>query len=302
MLLSAFTAFAMTACNNDPDDGKDSAEPEPDIMMKFGTNGHKNGEPQPFVAADPRNPTTLRIDYPMMANKYAPADIGYALETSQQEYIVCEDSKDEYWYYAMALENECDGIVDVIFGKSKDYYYKRGDHAAATGGLLNTKNYVLVKFFDETVNSPAEKITAVAIMEGSKVIASTGGSELKRSPTEGEVNAFNPNRSLDFGEIARLCHAACFSLSRRRRRNRMRTEAGKMPESLTFPIKNGLGESNDRFGFNQFWSVRTERDGKWKEGGGAIINHAIHSAFSTQTLPIRRLNEKTVCHPLAWGE
>ena len=27
---------------------------------------------------------------------------------------------------------------------------------------------------------------------------------------------FNPNRSLDFGEIARLCHAACFSPSRRR--------------------------------------------------------------------------------------
>ena len=75
LLLSAFTAFAMTACNNDPDDGKDSAEPEPDIMMKFGTNGHKNGEPQSFVAADPRNPTTLRIYYPMMANKYAPADI-----------------------------------------------------------------------------------------------------------------------------------------------------------------------------------------------------------------------------------
>ena len=28
--------------------------------------------------------------------------------------------------------------------------------------------------------------------------------------------SFNPNRSLDFGEIARLCHAACFSPSRRR--------------------------------------------------------------------------------------
>ena len=69
---------------------------------------------------------------------------------------------------------------------------------------------------------------------------------------------FNPNRSLDFGEIARLCHAACFSLSRRRSglrrgvaRNRMRTEAGKMPESLTFPIKNELGASNDRFGFKE---------------------------------------------------
>ena len=28
----------------------------------------------------------------------------------------------------------------------------------------------------------------------------------------------------------------------------MRTEAGKMPESLVFPIRNGLGVSNDRFG------------------------------------------------------
>ena len=33
-------------------------------------------------------------------------------------------------------------------------------------------------------------------------------------------------------------------------RNRMRTEAGKMPECLIFPIRNGLGVSNDRFGFN----------------------------------------------------
>ena len=30
----------------------------------------------------------------------------------------------------------------------------------------------------------------------------------------------------------------------------MRTEAGKMPESLVFPIRNGLGVSNDRFGLN----------------------------------------------------
>ena len=70
--------------------------------------------------------------------------------------------------------------------------------------------------------------------------------------------SFNPNRSLDIGEIARLCHAACFSPSRRRSglrrgvaRNRMRTEAGKMPESLISPIRNGHGVSNDRFGFNE---------------------------------------------------
>ena len=47
-----------------------------------------------------------------------------------------------------------------------------------------------------------------------------------------------------------------FSPSRRRSglrrgvaRNRMRTEAGKMPECLIFLIRNGLGVSNDRFGF-----------------------------------------------------
>ena len=76
---------------------------------------------------------------------------------------------------------------------------------------------------------------------------------------EAYASSLNPNRSLDIGEIARLCHAACFSPSRRRSglrrgvaRIRMRTEAGKMPESLTFPIKNGLGVSNDRFGLNRF--------------------------------------------------
>ena len=67
----------------------------------------------------------------------------------------------------------------------------------------------------------------------------------------------NPNRSSDFGKTARLCHAACFSPSRRRSglprgvaRNRMRTKAGKMPESLISPIRNGHGVSDDRFGLN----------------------------------------------------
>ena len=72
------------------------------------------------------------------------------------------------------------------------------------------------------------------------------------------LGLLNPNRSLDFGEIARLCHAACFSPSRRRSglrrgvaRNRMRTEAGKMPESLIFLTENSPGVSNDRFGLNR---------------------------------------------------
>ncbi len=78
------------------------------------------------------------------------------------------------------------------------------------------------------------------------------------------ISSFNPNRSLDFGEIARLCHAACFWPNRRRSglrrgvaRSRMRTEAGKMPGSLIFPIRNGHGVSNDRFGFKRWRRIRS---------------------------------------------
>ena len=68
-----------------------------------------------------------------------------------------------------------------------------------------------------------------------------------RSPRS--LKRFIPNRSSGLGEIARLCHAACFPSAEGVAGNRMRTEAGKMPESLMFPIRNGLGVSNDRFGF-----------------------------------------------------
>ena len=57
-------------------------------------------------------------------------------------------------------------------------------------------------------------------------------------------DSFNPNRSLDIGEIAA--------------RNRMRTEAGKMPESLISPIRNGHGVSNDRFGFKEHVADQTQ--------------------------------------------
>ena len=39
--------------------------------------------------------------------------------------------------------------------------------------------------------------------------------------------SFNPNRSLDFGEIARLCQAACFWPSRRRSRLRRKQDADR---------------------------------------------------------------------------
>ena len=72
-------------------------------------------------------------------------------------------------------------------------------------------------------------------------------------------------RSLDIGEIARLCHAACFWPSRRRSglrrgvaRSKMRTEAGKMPGSLIFSIRNGHGVSDDRFGLNRIDRIRMQ--------------------------------------------
>ena len=73
------------------------------------------------------------------------------------------------------------------------------------------------------------------------------------------------HRSLDIGEIARLCHAACFWPSRRRSglrrgvaRSKMRTEAGKMPGSLIFSIRNGHGVSDDRFGLNRIDRIRMQ--------------------------------------------
>lgn len=163
-----------------------------DIMMKYGDNGHKKGQPEPFVGTDPRNQTRKFIYYPVMANKHAPANSGYALETSQDEYTVAVDKYDEYWYYALAHEDECDGIVDIIFGKSKDYYTRRGDSSHESSNDTNTGNYILVKFFDSAVDSPSDKITAIGWYDkdDKKLIANTGGSELKRNPTESEENAW----------------------------------------------------------------------------------------------------------------
>ena len=49
----------------------------------------------------------------------------------------------------------------------------------------------------------------------------------------------------------------------------MRTEAGKMPESLIFPIRNGLGASNDRFGFNSALEI-------FLLGGAGLLPRDLH--------------------------
>ena len=51
----------------------------------------------------------------------------------------------------------------------------------------------------------------------------------------------------------------------------MRTEAGKMPECLIFLIRNGLGVSNDRFGFNDFGESYSGLSGKSAEDFGEVV-------------------------------
>lgn len=79
-----------------------------------------------------------------------------------------------------------------IFGKSKDYYTRLGDSSHESSNDTNTGKYVLVKFFDSAVDSPSDKITAIGWYDkdDSKLIANTGGSELKRNPTESEENSW----------------------------------------------------------------------------------------------------------------
>ena len=176
-----------------------------DFMCKNGSNGHKKGEPQPFVGTDPRNESRKWIYYPIMASKYAPVDAGYALETSQSEYYRITDGEDHYWYYALALETDCDGLVEIRFAESGesglDYYYQRGNDARVGGTDISVQNHTYVKYYDpdDKTYTRDDIITAIALMEGDKnedgddddvIIGSTGGSELKRNCTQSEENAW----------------------------------------------------------------------------------------------------------------
>lgn len=170
-----------------------------DVMMKNGSNGHAKGEPKSFIADDPRHPGKKRIYYPMMANKFANYDYGHAVETTQDAfYNGALDDEDHYWYYSLAHENDCDGIVDIRFlqeSEVDDYYVKRGD-SSDCGGLILNDNYVFVKFAEPGTDI-SSKITAFglyekkdAAVEPSRIFASTGGSELKRNCLESEENAW----------------------------------------------------------------------------------------------------------------
>lgn len=173
-----------------------------DFMMKNGKNGHAHGDPAPFIAPDPRDPSGNKylMYYPMFGNKYSPTDKGYGLETSQNTYYPgALDDEDQYWYYALAKETDCDGLVDIRFLQKKelpDYFTIRGD-GSHCGGLILNDNFVCVKYFDPAVNTPQQKITAVGIylkksgdtnVYTDRIIASSGGAELPLTATESEFN------------------------------------------------------------------------------------------------------------------
>lgn len=172
-----------------------------DVMMKSGKNGKQKGEPKPFCAKDYRG--EWRMYYPMMANAYSPVkeDIYYALETSQDEYNVGIDRSDHYWYYALASERDCNyGLLDVNFVNEKDVdegYYKRGECARTDIGLSVQKRYVVVKPLDEGDKDAdalrKKRLTAFAIRDKDteKIIASTGGSELRANAYQSEIDTFN---------------------------------------------------------------------------------------------------------------
>lgn len=169
-----------------------------DVMMKKGNNGHKSGDPQPFVAENPRNGDEMEylIYYPIMANKNAPCDRGYAVETSQDKYYVISDSYDHYWYYALAPEDMVTGIHDIKFeDEEKDGYHFRGDHPDQ-GGVEVTKNHVCIKYYLDDPTA-TRKITAFGLykrdgdsgpFDPDRIIGSTGGSELSLSATTTEIN------------------------------------------------------------------------------------------------------------------
>lgn len=176
-----------------------------DFIMLKGKNGHKTGEPKPFIGENPLDRKKYLIYYPIMANRLAPTDQYYAFETSQDDYVVTWDSEDQYWYYALTPSDTTQagaGISDIIFeteGNVKDAsakgqkyynYVQRGDDSRP-GGVASTNKHVYVRFYSSNDKDLGkEKITAAGFWTDElrkknsdlpycwSIIASTGGSEL----------------------------------------------------------------------------------------------------------------------------
>ena len=158
-----------------------------DFMMKAaGTNKRKDGLPTSFIDKDPYG--VRRWYYPLMANSNAPADAGYALETSGRDFIHLIEDDDHYWYYALGHvdeENQVYGITDIRFAEEgadgTDGFTRRGDHCHV--GIKNNaaleSRYVYLKYAPKGTDiSQLIKGIGLEDIDEGKVIASTGGTEM----------------------------------------------------------------------------------------------------------------------------
>lgn len=157
-----------------------------DFMMKTGKDDHHKGEPAPFVAKDEFG--IKRIYYPMMANDNFPDSKykGHGAETSNDNFIVCDDKCDQYWYYALGRpEGRFQGILSVCFlEKSPSGFTPRGDAADKnmTEGLINFQipsTKVQIRFAKEKTDSK-DLIKGIGLRnkDSKKIFASTGGTEM----------------------------------------------------------------------------------------------------------------------------
>ena len=235
-----------------------------DVIIKSGSNGHKNGDPVPFVGQDPNDQNNYLTYYPMMANSNAPCDRGYAFEPSSDNYITVVDNDDKYFYYALAPSDDCLGIVDAVFctkDEAEDfnggkYYEKRGVHANDNMSAAIADNYLYVKYYDEGVDhDPSKKITAIGFVnrdDHNKIISSTGGSELRMNATQTDENRFN-----EF-----------------------------------------WAEKN----WNWYAGERTGAKWCFYEGDFTVKHNLFYVAYTTQDLPIEHFREGSVWQPKKWGE
>jgi hypothetical protein len=158
-----------------------------DFQMRDATNGHDSSvKPVPQTLLDASG--TERLYFPLMANKYARADQGKMLDTSQSDYIEVADATDQLWWYALAFSDELakgsGGIKDIRFydadeANSKNYTC-RGDRADTSMNYSDIDNhYVSLSW----TNAPDEMITGVGLLmnndgNGYEVIASSAGTEM----------------------------------------------------------------------------------------------------------------------------
>lgn len=169
------------------------------MMKKGGSQNHEHGDPKSFVAVGPEGKKL--IYFPMMANGnflFADSDggmvyteqQGYAAETNQDHFVSGDTKNTHYWYYALAYDNECNGITDIAFDNGDHSgYTRRGDHANdGVGGLIDN-NYVLIKTGSSSTPT-SDKIKAVGLYNHSnkdktcspnkwRIWATSGGAEMK---------------------------------------------------------------------------------------------------------------------------